>query len=104
LGFEEIRLFIRVERRAEFRSGRDPACAMIDSIANIVVPILFGERISPESSRYIMMIEMQISEKYVLRKRKTKSKAFVLVLPLLLVAWFVGWSLNSLSGSKKGGQ
>jgi len=76
----------------------------IDSIANIVVPILFGERICLEPSRYIMMVEMQINEKYVLRKRKTKSKAFVLVLPLLLVAWFVGWSLNSLSGTKKGSQ
>jgi len=47
---------------------------------------------------------MQINEKYTLKKRKTKSKAFVLVLPLLLVAWLVGWSLNSVSGAKKGSQ
>ncbi len=75
---------------------------MIGSIVNIVVRILFGERICFESSLSIMMVEMQINEKYALKKRKTKSKVFVLVLPLLLVAWLVGWSLNSVSGTKKG--
>jgi len=63
---------------------------MIGSIVNIVVRILFGEPICFESSLSIMMVEMQINEKYALKKRKTKSKAFALVLPLLLVAWLVG--------------